>query len=100
MPSWRAPSLASRSSPSTWRSRWDDRARIARGAREAAPSGADFSIRGKGDPSESRDVELCFRIRGVDQPEEALARALEICALGRRSAGLGDDVEARASLTA
>lgn len=78
----------------------DDCQRIARGAEEAAPKGADFSIRKKGDPSESRDIELCFRIRGVSQPEEAISLALELYALGRRAAGLKADAKAQASLTA
>jgi hypothetical protein len=76
----------------------DDCDRIARGARAVAPAEFDFSIRGKGDPSESRDVELCFRIGGVSLPEEAISRALEIYALGRREAGLKPDPTARASL--
>jgi hypothetical protein len=78
----------------------DDCQRIARGAREAAPRGVDFSLREKGDPSESSDVELCFRIKGISQPEEAISRALEIYALGRRAAGLKADDRAQASLTA
>ena len=66
----------------------DDCDRIARAACAAAPAGSDFSIRDKGDPSESNDVELCLRISGVSLPEEAISRALEIYALGRREAGL------------
>ncbi len=42
--------------------------RIARAVLEAAPPDLDFSLREKGDTSESRDVELCFRIRGVTHP--------------------------------
>lgn len=76
----------------------DDCDRIAQGARDAAPQGFDFSIRDKGDPSESSDVELCFRIGGVSHPEEALSRALQIYELGRREAGLKPDDTARASL--
>lgn len=76
----------------------DDCDRIARAACAVAPAEFDFSIRGKGDPSESDDVELCFRISGVSLPEEATARALEIYALGRREAGLKPDHMVQASL--
>lgn len=76
----------------------DDCERIARAAYEVAPAEFDFAIRGKGDPSESRDVELCFRIGGVSRPQEAISRALEIYALGRREAGLKPDPKAKASL--
>jgi hypothetical protein len=72
---------------------------IARGVLEAAPPEFDFSLRGKGDPSESSDVELCFRICGISRPEEALSQALRLYALGRGAVGLGVDPEARASLT-
>ena len=71
---------------------------IARHLIEVAPSGFDFSLRDKGDPSESIDVELCFRIRGVAHPEAALSQALELYALGRRAAGLRADGRPRASL--
>ena len=76
----------------------DDCDRIARAAGAAASAELDFSIREKGDPSESNDVELCFRISGVSLPEEAISRALEIYALGRREAGLAPDPTAQASL--
>jgi hypothetical protein len=76
----------------------EDSGRIARGVLEAAPSGVDFSLREKGDPSESSDVELCFRIRGVSHPEEALSLALRLYAFGRRAAGLKTDDQARVSL--
>ena len=72
---------------------------IARHLIEVAPSTFDFSLRGKGDPSESVDIELCFRIRGVSQPEAALSQALELYALGRRAAGLSVDGRPRASLS-
>jgi len=78
----------------------DDCDRIARAAYAAAPAEFVFSIRDKGDPSESRDVELCFRIGGVSRSEQAIARALEIYALGRREAGLKPDLTAQASLGA
>jgi hypothetical protein len=78
----------------------DDCDRIARAAYAAAPEEFDFSIREKGDPSESNDVELCFRIGGVSQPEEAISRALQLYELGRREAGLNPDLTARASLGA
>jgi len=71
---------------------------IARHLIEAAPSEFDYSLREKGDPSESIDIELCFRIRGVSHPEAALSQALELYALGRRAAGLKADDQARASL--
>lgn len=76
----------------------DDCERIAQGAREAAPRKFDFSIREKGDPSESSDVQLCFRLSGVSHPDEAMTRALQIYALGRRAAGLKPDDTAQASL--
>jgi hypothetical protein len=78
----------------------DDCRLIARCAHEVAPPEFDFSIREKGDPSESSDVQLCFRISDVLHPDEALARALRIYELGRRAAGLKPDRMARASLTA
>ena len=76
----------------------DDGDRIARGASDAAPQDFDFSIRDKGDPSESSDVELCFRINGVSHPQEAISQALLIYGLGRREAGLTADEIPRASL--
>jgi hypothetical protein len=76
----------------------EDSGRIARGVLEAAPTDLDFTLREKGDPSESSDVMLCLRIRGVSHPEEALSRALALYALGRRAAGLKVDDEARVSL--
>lgn len=76
----------------------DDCDRIARAACAATPNEVDFAIRDKGDPSEASDVELCFRISGVTHPEEAIARALEIYALGRRESGLKPDPRAQASL--
>jgi len=72
---------------------------ITRRLNEVAPSELDFSLRDKGDPSESTDVELCFRIRGVTHPEDALSQALELYALGRRAAGLKADGRPRASLS-
>jgi hypothetical protein len=76
----------------------DDCGRISRGAHAAAPPEFEFSIRDKGDPSESSDVELCFRIGGVSHPDEAISRALQIYDLGRREAGLNPDLTAQASL--
>lgn len=78
----------------------DDCDLIVRGLRGATPQAPDFSVRGKGDPSEASDVELCFRITGVSHPEEAISRALELYALGRREAGLEPDANARAHLVA
>ena len=60
--------------------------------------GSDFSIREHGDPSESTDGELFFRIKGVDDGDEALARALVIYGEGRSKAGLSRDDLARPSL--
>ena len=77
----------------------EDSALIARGLLLVAPPELDFSLREKGDPSESTDVELCFRIRGVTNPEEALSQALHLYALGRRTAGLKADGKAAASLS-
>ena len=76
----------------------DDCDRIVQGACDVAPQEFDFSIRDKSDPSESSDIELCFRIGGVLHPEEAISRALQIYELGRREAGLKPDDMARASL--
>jgi len=78
----------------------EDCAGIVRGARVAAPKKFDFKVRGKGDPSESTDIELCFRIRGVTLPEEALSQALRIYELARDEAGLKPDRAPRASLAA
>jgi hypothetical protein len=78
----------------------DDCDRIVRGALDATPREFDFSVRDKSDPSESSDVELCFRISGVSHPDEALARALQIYELGRREAGLKPDGAPQASLAA
>jgi hypothetical protein len=76
----------------------DDSRRIAQAARDGASNQLGFSVRENGDPSEGNDVELCFRIHEVSEPEEAIARALEIYALGRRAAGLRADPEPRAKL--
>jgi hypothetical protein len=76
----------------------EDSDRIARGVLEAAPSGAGLLAARKRDPSESSDVELCFRIRGVSHPDEALSEALQLYALGRGAARLKPDDRARASL--
>ncbi|MDX6627140.1 MAG: hypothetical protein QOE56_2129 [Solirubrobacterales bacterium] len=60
--------------------------------------GSDFSIREHGDPSESTGAELFFRIKGVDDGEEALAKALMLYEVGRSKAGLSRDYLARPSL--
>lgn len=78
----------------------DDGNRIARGIREAAPNPSDFSVREKGDPSESSDYELCFRVSGVEHSDEAMARALDLYGLGRREAGMEPDGNASAYLVA
>ncbi|MGV1047521.1 MAG: hypothetical protein ACOYD4_03210 [Solirubrobacterales bacterium] len=76
----------------------DDADRIATAAAAFAPEGTQFSIREHGDPSESVDAELFLRIRGVEDRDEALARALEIYEAGRREAGLRRDLHAQPSL--
>jgi hypothetical protein len=75
----------------------DDADRIARSA-AAAPPGARFSLREHSDPSESADAELFFRVTGVDHPEEALARALQVYEAAREEAGLPRDRGAEPSL--
>src|ERR1044072_4831535 len=71
---------------------------IARAASTAVCTEIDFSVREKSDPSESA-VELCFRIRGSEHPDEALSIVLEIYRLGREVAGLTPDPRPRASLS-
>jgi hypothetical protein len=77
----------------------EDSGLIARGLLLVAPPELDFSLREKGDPSEATDVELCFRIRGVTDPEEALSQALRLYALGRKTVGLKADEKAAATLS-
>lgn len=77
----------------------DDGDLIARATIDAATPDYDFSVREKSDPSESA-VEICFRIRGVSHPDEALSKALELYELGRTRAGLDPDRNARVSLQA
>jgi hypothetical protein len=76
----------------------DDAGLIAAAGAEFAPDGSEFALREHGDPSQSVDGELYFRISGVGHPDQALARALEVYAAGRREAGLGPDRRAQASL--
>lgn len=76
----------------------DDADRIAAAATAAAPDQSDFRIRTKSDPSESADAELHFRVRGVENGQEALARALQIYEGGRRGAGMRPDQRIRVSL--
>ena len=76
----------------------DDADRISAAATSAAPDEFEFRIRAKSDPSESADAELHFRIRGVENGQEALLRALEIYEGGRQEAGLGPDERIRISL--
>lgn len=78
--------------------RGDDAERISAAATAAAPEQSEFRIRTKSDPSESADAELHLRIRGVENGQEALLRALEIYERGRREAGLGPDERIRISL--
>ena len=77
----------------------DDGDLIARATTAAAPPDVDFSVREKSDPSESA-VELCFRLRDISHPDEALSRALALYELGRERAGLRPDRSGRASLQA
>ncbi len=76
----------------------EDAGLIAAAGSPFAPAGSEFSLREHGDPSQSIDAELFFRIIGVDHPDEALARALEVYEAGRREAGLTHDPHAEASL--
>ncbi len=76
----------------------DDADRISAAATAAAPDEFDFRIRTKSDPSESADAELHFRIRGVENGQEALVRALQIYEGGRAGAGLRPDERIRVSL--
>lgn len=76
----------------------DDADLIAAAGSRIAPAGFEFSLREHDDPSQSVGAELLFRIRGVGHPDEALGRALEVYAAGRREAGLGPDTYAQASL--
>jgi len=76
----------------------DDADLIAAAGSRIAPEGFEFSIREHDDPSQSVGAELLFRIRGVGHPDQALGRALEVYAAGRREAGLGPDAFAQASL--
>jgi hypothetical protein len=69
----------------------EDAERIADAASEVALPGFPFQIREHSDPSESSDAELFFRVGGVDEPEEALERALQIYVAARAAAGLRPD---------
>jgi hypothetical protein len=77
----------------------DDADRIAEAAAELRIPGFRFVIREHSDPSESSDDELFFRVKGVEQPEEALERALEIYNAARTAAGLRPDYRVEPSLT-
>ena len=76
----------------------DDADVIAGAAEAVAPPGFAFSLREHSDPSESADAELFFRVTGVERPEEALARALEVYEAARREAGLPLDSGVEPSL--
>lgn len=76
----------------------DDADRIARAASSVAPPGFSFSLREHSDPSESADAELFFRVSGVDHPEEALERALQVYEAAREEAGLPLDLGVEPSL--
>jgi hypothetical protein len=76
----------------------EDTEPIAAAAKVVVP-GFPFQVREHSDPSESSDAELFFRIGGVEQPEEALERALQIYQAAREAAGLAPDPAAEPSLT-
>jgi hypothetical protein len=76
----------------------EDADRIASSAAAVAPPGFSFSLREHSDPSASAGTELFFRISGVDHPEDALARALEVYEAAREKAGLRLDHGAEPSL--
>ncbi len=77
----------------------DDATQIADAAAALRIPGFRFAIREHSDPSESSDAELFFRVSGVDEPEEAIERALEIYAAARESAGLPPHTRVEPSLT-
>jgi hypothetical protein len=76
----------------------DDAERIVDAASEAALPGFPFQLREHSDPSESSDGELFFRVGGVEQPEEALERALQVYVAAREAAGLRPDDTVEPSL--
>ncbi len=76
----------------------EDTGPIAAAASKVVLPGFPFQIREHSDPSESSDAELFFRVGGVDQPEEALERALQIYQAAREGAGLRPDYGAEPSL--
>jgi hypothetical protein len=76
----------------------DEADRIAAAASSVAPPGFSFSLREHSDPSESTDAELFFRVTGVEQPEEAMERALQVYEAARKEAGLPRDLEVEPSL--
>jgi hypothetical protein len=76
----------------------DDAERIADAASKAPLPGVPFSLREHSDPSESSDAELFFRVNGVEEPEEALDRALQVYVAARKAAGLQPDRQAEPSL--
>ncbi len=78
--------------------RGDDADLIANAASAIAPVGFEFSIREHGDPSQSSDTELFFRISGVAHPDEALSEALKLYEEGRRAVGLARDDKVSPSL--
>jgi hypothetical protein len=76
----------------------EDTERIADAVAAAPLPGFPFQLREHSDPSESSDAELFFRVAGVEAPEEALERALQLYAAGRATAGLRPDHAAQPSL--
>jgi hypothetical protein len=76
----------------------EDAERIVTAAHGAAVPGFPFQIREHSDPSESSDGELFFRVGGVEQPEEALERALQVYRAAREAAGLKPDHAAEPTL--
>jgi hypothetical protein len=79
--------------------RGEDADLIGAAATRIAPAGFEFSLREHDDPSQSRGAELVFRVSGVDHPDQALARALELYEAGRREIGLTIDRNAQAALS-
>lgn len=76
----------------------DDTERIADAVSAAPLPGLPFQLREHSDPSESSDAELFFRVGGVEEPEEALERALQLYVAARKTAGLRPDYAAEPSL--
>jgi hypothetical protein len=76
----------------------DDADRIAHSAGLAETPGFAFTLREQSDPNAPDGTELIFRVTGVDRPEEALERALQVYEAGRKEAGLPLDLGVEPSL--